>query len=79
LFGSKVGQDSKFSDIDVLILLNKKINTDIEKQIFDIAFEVGLRFEVVFGIVVEESKFWKSPLSAATPFYQNVTSQGMAI
>ena len=80
LFGSKAtGRDEEFSDIDILVMLNKKVTIEIEKRIFGIGFEIGLKMEVVFGIIVEESKFWNSSLAKAMPFYQNVVKQGVAI
>lgn len=80
LFGSKVhGKDEEFSDIDILIVLKRKITTSIEKNIFDIGFDVGLELEVVFGIVVEEDKFWNSRLAKEMPFYQNVAKKGVVI
>src|SRR3989338_6215149 len=76
LFGSKVnGKDSDFSDIDLLVLLETKVDVSLEKKIFDIGFEVGLRFEAVFGIVVEERKFWNSDIAKAMPFYQNIAER----
>ena len=80
LFGSKaIGEDNEFSDIDVMVLLKTRVNSDIEKKIFEIGFEVGLEFEVVFGVVVEEAKNLSSPLAIFMPFYQNVARQGIAI
>jgi len=80
LFGSKIrSQDDDFSDIDVLIILKKKVTTDLEKRIFGVGFEVGLEFGVVFGIVVEENKFWNSALAKAMPFYQNVAKEGLIL
>jgi predicted nucleotidyltransferase len=78
LFGSKLnGTDDEASDIDVLVILRKGVNTAIEKRVFDIGFEIGLRFEVVFGIVAEERKFWNSKLAKAMPLYQNVAQKGL--
>ena len=80
LFGSKVkSQDDESSDIDVLVILRREVDTDIERKIFGIGFEIGLKFGVVFGIIVEEDKSWNSSLSKATPFYQNVTREGISI
>ncbi len=80
LFGSKAqGRDEEFSDIDVLIILRRKVTTLIEKGIFDIGFDVGLKYGVVFGIVVEEDKFWNSSLAKEMPFYKNVHREGVVI
>lgn len=80
LFGSKArNQDSDFSDIDILILLTRKITTRIEEEIFGIGFEVGLQYEVVFGIVVEEDTFWNSPIAKAMPFHWMISKEGIPI
>lgn len=80
LYGSKVkGIDDEFSDIDILVLLNKKITTKIEERIFDIGYEVGLEYGVVFGIVVESERFWMSPLSKAMPFHWNINREGVLV
>lgn len=80
LFGSKIsGQDNEFSDIDVLVLLDKQIDTFLERRIFNIGFEVGLKHNVVFGIIAEEKTFWNSDLAKAMPFYQNVAKEGLII
>lgn len=80
LFGSKArGQDSEFSDIDILILLNREITTRIEEEIFGIGFDTGLQYNVVFGIIVEEYTFWNSSLSKAMPFHWMVSKEGIII
>lgn len=77
LFGSKSrGEDMETSDLDILVLLDESITINLEKKIFDLGFEAGLSYDVVFGIVVEEKAFWNSNLSRAMPFYQNVMREG---
>jgi len=79
LFGSKAKNSAdKFSDIDVLVIL-KKVTTKIEEKIFEIGFEVGLKQDVVFGIVIEEKKFLNSSLAKTMPFYKNVYTEGIEI
>lgn len=80
LFGSKAREeDAKFSDVDVLVMLRRDIITDIERSIFGIGFETGLRFGVVFGIVVEQESFFNSALAKAMPFYQNIAKEGVKL
>ncbi|OIN96312.1 hypothetical protein AUJ66_06735 [Candidatus Desantisbacteria bacterium CG1_02_38_46] len=80
LFGSKVrGKDTIFSDIDILVILDREITTSIEEEVFEVGFEVGLKYEVVFGIVVEERKFWDFSLYKEMPFYQNIDREGVKI
>jgi len=80
LFGSKAREDDQEdSDIDVLVVLDRKVNIAIEKEIFDVGFEVEIRWDVVFGIVVEESDFLNTPMAGEMPFYKNIKKQGVLI
>jgi len=80
LFGSKIkNEDTEFSDIDILVMLDREITTSIEEEIFEIGFALGLKYGVVFGIVVEENKLWSSSLYKEMPFYQNVAREGLKI
>jgi len=80
LFGSKArNEDSEPSDIDILVTLKRKIVTAVEEDIFRIGFETGLKWEVVFGIVVEEDKFFFSSLAKTMPFYQNISKEGIKL
>lgn len=80
LYGSRArGEDTRFSDIDILVLLDRKITTRVEEDIFGIGFEVGLIYDVVFGIVVDENAFWNSPLSKAMPFHWMVSKDGIVV
>ncbi|MEW6039943.1 MAG: nucleotidyltransferase domain-containing protein [Elusimicrobiota bacterium] len=80
LYGSKVrGNDEEFSDIDVLVLLEEEVTTKIEEKIFSIGYDIGLKHNVVFGIVVESKQFWCSPIAKAMPFHWNVSKEGIPI
>ena len=80
LYGSKVrGNSEKFSDIDVLILLDRKIDTKLEKQILDIAYDIELEFDIVFGIMIESKEFWGSSLAGIMPLHQNIEKEGVLI
>ena len=59
LFGSKArGDDDKWSDIDLLVILRQKVNTAIEEQIYDMAYDLELAYDVVFGIIVFDKEYW---------------------
>jgi len=80
LYGSKVRSDSEeFSDIDVLILLDRKIDTELEKQILDIAYDIELELDVVFGIMIESKDFWDSSLAKIMPLHRNIEKEGVLI
>jgi predicted nucleotidyltransferase len=78
LYGSKARDDSEaFSDIDVLVLLDREVNNSLEEEIFSIAYELEL--DVVFGILVESKVFWNSDLAHAMPIHWNIDREGIMI
>ena len=80
LYGSKVrSSDEELSDIDILILLDRKIDTELERQILDIAYDVELEFDVVFGVMIESKDFWNSSLAKIMPLHQNIDKGGVLI
>lgn len=80
LFGSKArGDDSEFSDIDVLVLLNREPTNSEEEKIFSMAYQLELRYDVVFGIVVYSEKLWNSPVGLAMPLHQNIDREGISL
>ena len=80
LYGSKVrGNGEEFSDIDILILLDGEIDTELEKQILDIAYDIELELDVVFGIMIESKDFWDSSLAKIMPLHRNIEKEGVLI
>ena len=80
LYGSRARGDNRAdSDIDILILLDKKkINRDDEKRVkyplYDIEFETGM---IVSALVLTKSD-WESK-HKITPFYDNVSREGVEL
>lgn len=80
LYGSKArGDDEEFSDIDLLVLLNREVNNSLEEEIFSTAFEIELKYDVVFGIVVYSKKFWNSKLGKAMPLHWSIDKEGITV
>jgi len=80
LYGSKVrGDDVEESDIDILILLSERITTALEEEIFNIAYDIELKYNICFGIIVNEKEFWNSELAKAMPFHWSVEKEGIII
>ncbi len=78
LYGSKARGNSKtFSDIDVLVLLGREINNSLEEVVFGMAYDVELKYDVVFGILVESKVFWDSDLAHAMPIHWNIDREGI--
>ncbi|MFA6076216.1 MAG: nucleotidyltransferase domain-containing protein [Negativicutes bacterium] len=78
LFGSKArSDDSRESDIDVLSLVNQNATNEVEEGIFDLAYDVGLRFDVVFGIIVKNIVEWRK--MDFHPLKQNIDREGITL
>jgi predicted nucleotidyltransferase len=80
VFGSYArGDNTQNSDIDILILIDKlKLSREDEKRIkypiYDIEFETG---KIISPIVLSRND-WESR-HRITPFYKNVTKEGITL
>ncbi len=80
LYGSYArGDFHPNSDIDLLILIDKKkISWDDEKEIkyplYDIEFDTG---KIISPLIYSREK-WENP-KVVTPFYENVTQDGIIL
>jgi uncharacterized protein len=80
LFGSKARNDSEeFSDIDILMLVDKNVSHNLKDNIIEIAYDIELKYDIVFGFVIENKKLWKSSRYKVMPLYQNVQREGILV
>ncbi len=80
LFGSAArGDYHQFSDVDVLALLPCEVDISLEESVFDLAFEVGLQYDIVFGMIVYSIDFWSTPMAEAMSFHENIKAEGIVI
>ncbi len=80
LYGSKAkGNSEEFSDIDLLILVDEKVNRELKEKISNIRYDIELKYDVVFGLVFENKKFWNSTLADAMPFHRNIEKEGILL
>jgi len=80
LFGSVARNDyNADSDIDILVLVPKKIDTKQEIEILDLAYNIELKYNVVFGLVVNDKEFWESEKASVMPFHQNLQREAFRI
>ena len=79
LIGSKARGDSdEESDIDVVIVL-EQVDWQIERNIFESCFYIGLRHDVVISPTVYAKPELDMPLTRITPFYLAVEAEGVLV
>ena len=79
LFGSKARGDADAeSDIDLLILTDRIVDTALELAIFRIGFEIELSHDVVLGLIVMNSAYWDST-GRQMPLRWNIDREGIAV
>lgn len=79
LYGSRArGDDCKDSDWDILILTDYQVNHDIERRfrnkLYDLELETGESFSVY-----AYSKYDWQHIQKVTPFFQNVSREGISL
>jgi predicted nucleotidyltransferase len=80
LYGSKArGDFDEESDIDLLILIETPITSGLEEEITHITYDIELKYDVVFGKIIENKGFWNSPLANAMPLHWNIDREGVLI
>jgi predicted nucleotidyltransferase len=76
-YGSRVMQTHKEdSDYDVLVLL-EEIDPAIREKIYDIAWEISFKYDVLISPVLAEKEEFSR--LTASPFFINVKHTGMLI
>jgi predicted nucleotidyltransferase len=81
LFGSRAtGNATDDSDWDLLILLPGKVDWKRKEKVIESLVEIEIKYKEVFGIVVLELNKWNNEeLFHATPFYNSVNQEKIAI
>ena len=77
LFGSQVyGHVSKDSDFDILIILKKKADWKIEREISDLCYEMDLKYNVITDThVIGETEL--NTLRGKQPIFVNAIANGL--
>ena len=77
LFGTVVRGDYRTdSDIDILLLLPNELTYPLEEEVFDLAYDVELEYNVLFGISVYSKDFWHSQHARIMPLYEHIQNEG---
>ncbi|MHC4874790.1 MAG: nucleotidyltransferase domain-containing protein [Planctomycetota bacterium] len=79
LFGSQLkGSDNADSDFDVLIILEETPGWKVEREIFDLCYDIDLKY----GIITDVHVLSKSDLSepkGRQPIFVNALADGMHV
>ena len=78
VFGSSAREDRREdSDIDIYILI-PEVNRQIEENLFDIAYDLELKYDCLIDLIVFDKQALKGKYSSA-PIYEKVLSEGFSI
>ena len=77
LFGSQInGQSHNDSDFDILIILTKKADWKIEREISDLCYEVDLKYNIITDThVIGEPEL--NTLRGKQPIFVNAIAKGL--
>jgi predicted nucleotidyltransferase len=79
LYGSRArGDERKDSDWDILILTNYASDFQVERKFRDKLYDLELETGEVFSVFVYSKNDWQSR-QKITPFFKNVTQEGVRI
>jgi len=79
LYGSRArGDERPNSDWDILILTDYPVNISKEREFRNALYDLELETGEVFSVFIYFRKDWNGKQSI-TPFYQNVTNEGIRI
>jgi len=80
LYGSRARRDeTAFSDWDILIIIDDELTEKQKVEIQDELFEIELRTGEIINSIIHTKREWTDPLMEATPFYHNVTKEGITL
>ncbi len=80
LFGSVArGDFGPESDIDVLVIIDGEVNIHLKEEVIDLAFEVGLECNVIFGVIVYSDNEWDSDLYKSMPIHWAIDKEGIKV
>jgi predicted nucleotidyltransferase len=80
LYGSRARKEEKaFSDWDILIIIDDNLTENQKIAIHDKLFEIELKTGKIINSIIHTKREWTNPLMQATPFYHNVTKEGITL
>lgn len=78
LYGSQVtGENKKYSDYDVLIVLKDEYDWRLEDKILELCYEIDLKYDILTDIKVISRKELNS-IRGKQPFIRNALEKGIS-
>ena len=80
LYGSRArGGADKYSDYDILIIVDGPVDMALKKKIHDNVFPLELETCEVLTLIIYSKQQWDSPLYRAMPFHKNIEREGVLL
>jgi predicted nucleotidyltransferase len=80
LYGSRARGDAREdSDYDLLVLVDREVDTDLERAVVDRLVPLEVQTGKVLTVLIYNRAQWDSALYRAMPFHKNVTREGVAL
>lgn len=80
LYGSRArGDADKYSDYDILIIVNGPVDMALEERILDNVYPLELETDAVLTLFTYNKQKWDSSLYRAMPFHKNVDREGVLL
>ncbi len=80
LFGSAVrGERDDESDIDLLIITADKLDRIESHRITDMVFEINLRYDTNYSIIVLDKKTWEEGVHSSMSIKKNIEREGVNV
>ncbi len=80
LYGSRArGQAGPESDLDLLVLLNQEVTSEITRSIRDMLYEIGLQNDLVISVIVRSLDVWNSPIWQASSLHKEIDREGIEV
>jgi predicted nucleotidyltransferase len=78
LFGSVAwGRPDEESDVDLLIVLNDKVNLETEDSISRAVFDVNLKYDTNLSELIVDRETWDYGLASAMPIHEEIEKRGI--
>ena len=52
---------------------------NLKEDITDVLYDIELKYNVVFGKIIENRDFWQSSLANAMPLHWNIDKEGIRL